>query len=478
MIRRRTKTEPVQRRRWADTADRPHSLVFDADEIGPKASVDAVWKPSISGSSRGVSMGWHRATTAHVSSVYPFQTGHAFGARGVLLGANVSAGNSGFYYDGFEFYEQGFLTNPNMWISGDVGTGKSATIKSLIRRSRAVFGDARYIAVIDPKGEYDALAAEMGLAVVKISPNGATRINPMDAGARFGIEAAVLVRQQLAAQLVAGVLKRSLDPLEHTALDTAVQRLSTTGRVFTLKHLGAAVVEADPELCALTRRTPEELAAAVAPVSLALHRMCEGSLRGMFDAETNVDVDWDHGPGVVLNISQVFDNEEAFPLVMLAATVWLREALRNRPGRKSIQVIDEAWAAVRHGASYFQSSLKLSRTHGVATVLAMHKPSDLSAQADDGTAASKIAAGLLPDIQTRVLLRHPTERDDTTATIFALSEPEREWIHQLPRGRAIWRVGDRAAVVHNVLTPTERVLFDTDHNMRADTGVDTEGVAA
>ena len=57
-----------------------------------------------------------------------------------------------------------------------------------------------------------------------------------------------------------------------------------------------------------------------------------------------------------------------------------------------MQVIDEAWAAVRHGAGYFQSSLKLSRTYGVATVLVCHRPSDLTAQADDGTAAAKIAA--------------------------------------------------------------------------------------
>lgn len=57
-------------------------------------------------------------------------------------------------------------------------------------------------------------------------------------------------------------------------------------------------------------------------------------------------------------------------------------------------MIDEAWAAVRHGASYFQSSLKLSRASGVATVLVCHRPSDLTAQADDGTSSAKIAAGL------------------------------------------------------------------------------------
>jgi len=128
-------------------------------------------------------------------------------------------------------------------------------------------------------------------------------------------------------------------------------------------------------------------------------------------------------------------------------------------------VIDEAWAAVRHGAGYFQSSLKLSRTYGVATVLVCHRPSDLTAQADDGTTAAKIAAGLLSDIQTRVLLRQPPEQISAAVDMFDLSERERHWLGQLVQGRAIWRIGARSAVVHTVLTPTEQRLFDTDQQM-------------
>src|SRR5262245_63949260 len=59
-----------------------------------------------------------------------------------------------------------------------------------------------------------------------------------------------------------------------------------------------------------------------------------------------------------------YHNTEALPLVMAAATHWLAGALRGHPNRRAVQVIDEAWAAVRHGAAYFQSSLKLSRAHG------------------------------------------------------------------------------------------------------------------
>ncbi|HRE02294.1 MAG TPA: hypothetical protein PLV68_13410, partial [Ilumatobacteraceae bacterium] len=152
-------------------------------------------------------------------------------------------------------------------------------------------------------------------------------------------------------------------------------------------------------------------------------------------------------------------------LVIAAATHWLSGALRGRPQRRSVQVIDEAWAAVRHGAGYFQSSLKLSRAHGVATVLVCHRPSDLTAQSDDGTAANKIAAGLLSDIQTRVLLRQPPEQIPAAAEMFDLTERERGWLGQLVPGRAIWQIGARSAVVQTILAGNERDLFDTDHAM-------------
>ena len=51
------------------------------------------------------------------------------------------------------------------------------------------------------------------------------------------------------------------------------------------------------------------------------------------------------------------------------------------------------------------------------------------------------------------------------AEMFALSERERSWIGQLVRGRALWRLQRRGAVVQTVLTTTEAELCDTDAAM-------------
>ena len=116
---------------------------------------------------------------------------------------------------------------------------------------------------------------------------------------------------------------------------------------------------------------------------------------------------------------------------MLAATSWLSSVLQRDSERRVLQVIDEAWAAVRHGARHFQGSLKLARTYGVSTMLVCHRPADLTAQSDDGTADAKIAAGLLSDIQTRVIFRQPLDQVPIARELFGLTEREAAWVGQL-----------------------------------------------
>jgi len=403
---------------------------------------------------------------AHLESLYPFHADEGFGERGPYLGVNVTGGMGGFWFDPFELYGTGLLTNPNCLVIGEVGSGKSALVKAFLGRSLAVYGHRRFIAILDPKGEYRPFAAAHGLPVIQLHPGGTDRLNPMDP--RPGEDPAhVVARQGLAAGLVTGVLGRPLDATEDALLGWAVATLARTGRAFTLADITAAVADPAEELVALSRRTPLELSQAATPVVFALDRLCTRTLAGMFDGTTSVDIDWDDGAGFVIDLSAVYNDREALPLVMLAATSWLSAVLQRVGERRVIQVIDEAWAAVRHGARHFQGSLKLARTYGVSTWLICHRPADLTAQADDGTADAKIAAGLLSDIQTRIVFRQPADQVPIAAELLGLTERETRWIGQLVKGRALWRLQHRGAVVQNVLTAAELEQFDTDTAMTA-----------
>ena len=198
---------------------------------------------------------------AHLCSVFPFHADTGFGERGVLIGANVTGGMSAFYFDPFEFYSQRHLTNPNMIVMGSVGFGKSTTVKALVRRLKAVYGADRYLAIVDPKGEYGPVAADLGLSVIKPYPGGRDRINPMDAGGGDG-DSSLVGRQGLAVQLIAGVLGRELTSIEDAVLGWAIERRSRTLLGFTLRDLCAEVSDPPDELVQLSRLSPHELARA------------------------------------------------------------------------------------------------------------------------------------------------------------------------------------------------------------------------
>lgn len=432
----------------------------DRQSAQPRESGD---RAPMWGGTGGLKIDWHRSTMAHLRSVYPFHADSGFGHRGPYMGVSVTGGMGAFHFDPFELYG-GALTNPNVMVIGEVGSGKSSTVKAFLSRSLAVYGDRRFIAILDPKGEYTPVATMLGLPVVKLHPGGTARLNPMDP--RPGDDPAdAISRQSLAAALVTAVLGRPLDPTEDALLGWAIQTLAASGRPFTLAEVVAAVQDPADELLALAQATPLELARAAAPVVFALDKLINRALRGMFDGTTTVGLDWTDGRGIVVDLSAVYGDREALPLVMMAATHWLGAVLQRESDRRVIQVIDEAWAAVLHGARHFQSSLKLARTYGVSTWLLCHRPSDLTAQADDGTADAKIAAGLLSDIQTRVLLRQPSDQLPIAADLFALTERETALVGQLVRGRALWRLQTRGAVVQSVLTQRELTLFDTDAAM-------------
>jgi type IV secretory pathway VirB4 component len=406
---------------------------------------------------------------AHLASLYPFHTDPGVGSRGPYIGVDVTGGTGGFYFDPFELYATGVLTNPNCIVIGEVGTGKSALVKAFLRRDLAVYGQRRFVAVLDPKAEYLPFAQAHGLAVIRLHPGGSDRVNPMDG--RPGDPASdIAARQSLAATLVAGVLGRPLDPVEDALLGWTVAALARRSVPFTLNDIAHALASPAPEAVDLTHRSTSDLAQAATPVVLALDKLCTRTLAGMFDGPTTVRVDWDRGPGVVVDLSAVYGDDDALPLVMLAATSWLAAVLRHAGDRRVIQVVDEAWAAVRHGAHHFQSSLKLARAYGASTWLVCHRPSDLTAQTDDGTASAKIAAGLLADAQTRIVLRQAPDQIPTATRLLGLGPREAAVIGQLVRGRALWRIQDHATVAQLVLTHRELDLFGTDQRMKPSGG--------
>jgi type IV secretory pathway VirB4 component len=419
----------------------------------------------------------HRTTTAHAGVLYPLHASAGLGLNGVYLGEDLAAGGGAFCFDPFQLYADDVLTAPNMIVFGQLGFGKSAFAKCFLHRSIGLLGagpakEPRKAVIADPKGEYEPLAAALGLQHLRLYPGGPHRLNPLDAGnvgSAANAAEAVARHTAMLAALATECRRGPLTELEETAIGWALHALTArrSRRPPTLQDVAALLTDPTGDMAARARRTPDQLAREVEGVRFAFERLLSGALRGMFDGHSTVALDWS-GRGIVLDLSAVYGSP-ALGMVMVATTGWLQAVLLHAADESGrwYQVIDEAWALLGSTAlaRHYQASQKLARSRGVVNIAITHRVSDLTAQADDGTTAAKIAEGLLADTQTRILFHQDADQVTDARTVLGLSETEANLLPQLVKGRALWKVADRVAVVHHEVAEAEWSFARTDSRM-------------
>ena len=400
-------------------------------------------------------------TTRHSVSAYPWQAQSRLPESGVVVGINHLAGGTAFSYDPWEYYAAGVLTGPNMVVLGQLGKGKSALVKSYLSR-QLLAGRAAF--VLDPKGEYDALADAHDLPRLRLAPGGQDRLNPLDADCAVGAEEVLRRRAALVAALAGAGLGRLLTSEERAAVTAACAELPAHP---VLGDVAARLLDPSAAMGSALSIRPKELATAVRPAALELQRLLRGDLAGIVDGPTTVELD-PAGRGLVLDLSATFDTD-ALPTVMVCAGSWLQRAISAPDARRRLLLVDEAWALLGATATtrWLQAVSKLARRHGVQLITVVHRLSDLHAQADDGTATQAQASGLLADAETRVVYAQAPGERAIAAEMLDLTEAETELVLRLPPHRALWRIGARTAVVDHVLSAAEAAIVDTDARMRS-----------
>ncbi len=454
----------------------------------------------------------HQLTTRNLGAAYPMVAEPGFGHRGVLIGNDLLGGS--FVFDPFELYAQGIVSNPNMIVFGQIGRGKSSFVKTYLWR-QAVFGRRAW--VVDPKGEYGALAEAWGVRPIALRPGGSVRLNPLEHGPevarglgsasatgghgrpsegpadepRRGSPSADYRQLDLLASLATACLGRVLQPRERTAIDLALTTVGHRRAEPTLPAVVDALLDPTSDVAATVRTDRATLLEDGRDAALELRRLVHGDLRGMFDGPTTPGLDL-AGPLVVLDLSALY-NSAALGILMACATAWLQAALARQAGEASrsgddavggvdentgprggngarvLVVVDEAWAVLADLgiARWLQASWKLSRAYGVGNIAVLHRLSDLRSVGSAGSEQVGLATGLLSDSETRVVYAQPAGEVAAASELLSLSPTEAELLPQLRRGVALWKVGQRAFLVQHLLSPMERRLVDTDAAMAA-----------
>ena len=410
-------------------------------------------------------------TTRHSASAYPFQCQAGLPLTGPIIGQEV-LGQGMFCYDPFCLYETETLLSPCMLVSGNKGYGKSAFVKAYLHRQSMA---GKWLAILDPKGEYLDLAERDGLSVLSLRPGGSVRLNPLDAGpalAGTGTEDVRGRRIGVVVALAESAVGQPVSSNERSVVTSALMELERRSGhrgvrpVPTLRHVMELLMCPTDAMAAGLNTTVAELAADAKSVARGLHRLVEGDLAGMFDGQSTTKVQWS-GPGIVIDLSAVLQSP-AFSSILVCAGAWLAQVVAAKD-RQRIIVVDECWKAIRDAGfvAWGEETQKLSRAYGVQFVTIVQRISDLAAQADDGTATSKRAQGFVTEAETKVTFNLGGGEARASRDVMDWTESEALLVPKLPRGRALWRVGEHGAIVQTILSARDIAMCDSNQAMRS-----------
>ena len=423
----------------------------------------------------------HRATSDHLGGIYPFLAEAGLGSDGIRIGTDSYSG-SAFVYDPFVLYQKGVLTNPNMLVAGNLGTGKSTFAKSFTTRS-IPFGRRVYVPG-DPKGEWTVVARTVGGQAIELGRGMPTRLNPLDQGVRpdswvSADGTAETMTDQLWAGIVRGrrqdllraitqtALGRPLHSVELTALFAALDAATarTDGQP-TLPHVTSDLHQPPADVPGSTRTQLEQDGRAVAH---ALNRLVDGDLAGLFDGPSTARFD-PHSPMVSLDLSRISGSDQLIALVVTCASSWMEAALQDPRSPQRYIVYDEAWRTLKEPSllARMQAQWKLARALGISNLMIIHALTDLDAVGDANSQSRNLALGLLRDCSTKVIYAQQPDQIPHTVDALGLTTTEGHELLTLTRGEALWRVGaDRTFIVTHRITSHEQNLFDTNTRMLA-----------
>ncbi|MEV6524968.1 hypothetical protein AB0M43_23725 [Longispora sp. NPDC051575] len=406
-------------------------------------------------------------------------------ADGAYIGVDVFS-RAAFTFDIHELYRRKLVTSPNMAIVGEIGTGKSALLKTIAYRS-TVFG-TRY-SCVDVKGEYESLAAATDVTPVRVGPGLGTVLNPLAGIHRVaGLAADQWLHLQRSRRLLLleGVLEiqigEKLTEAERSLLEYALDAATRTGDGTSVERMETPTLSGVLAAMGDTAAWAHRLAALDYPladfvvesrrVRLALERLISGVLGHVFDAPAGtagtIGLDF-QAAGTVLDLRAIRSSDAMTAMAVTCAQSWM-EAVLSDPGAGSRLCIYDEFALLArylHLIRRLREQWKLARLLGIGNLAAFHRWSDMLAAGAAGSEEVRIARGLIEDTGIRVAYRQAVGSVADTAEYIGGSDTELRLLPRLRQGTGLWRIGTRSYVVKHQLSTDEIAMVHTDSQMEA-----------
>lgn len=282
-------------------------------------------------------------TTESLAVLMPFRVQEIMDSGGIYYGDNAVTHNP-------IFCNKGNLLNPNTFVLGIPGSGKSMITKIML--AFIILSTNDHVLVLDPESEYGALIEALGGVRVRIAAGSDDHINALDMVEGYGDNSDPIVNKSEYVLSIFDLIERTrqISSREQSIIDRCLSAVyeECTDRMPTFIELREKLLQ-----------QPEEEAKGLA---LSLELFTSGSLN-TFAHPTNVDTD---NRVICYDIRDLGDQLRSVGSLVITDAMRNRVALNWKKGIRTHIITDEFHVlfANKHSASFFNSAWRMFRKRG------------------------------------------------------------------------------------------------------------------
>lgn len=372
--------------------------------------------------------------TTSLATTFPFTSSELTSEDGILYGINQHNGSL-IIFDRFS------LENANALVLGKSGGGKSFLIKLEAIRS-LMFGTE--LLIIDPENEYKAISEAVGGEYLSFKTSEGKFINPFDLSVVVEEGENALSSKILSLLGLFKVIVGEMTPSQEAIIDQAIiatyQNKGITSDPQTHKNAAPIMEDLHTTLIALNNPDAQNLAS-------RLERFVKGSLSGLFNQPTSIDI---KNPFTVFSLRDIEDVLRPMAMYIILDFIWTRI---RKERKKRILVVDEAWHLMRHkdSANFLFSIAKRARKYllGLTTIT----------QDVEDFLATEYGRAIVTNSSIQVLLKQSPASIEIIGKTFNLSQGERYLLLNAGIGQGLFFAGQNHVAIGVVAAEYEKELI-------------------
>lgn len=338
------------------------------------------------------------------------------------------------------------LVNPNGFILGVPGSGKSMLAK--LEMIYSILQTNEEILILDPEGEYTAIAELLGGEVIYISENSQTHINPLDLTENPDKDDneydPIKAKLSFLLSFFSTIMgNQEISPIQKTIIDNVMHETYKN-------HVAPTLKEYYDELEKYENAAADEVKSAVTYLKQTLHLYVHGSMN-VFSNTSNVNI---NKRIVVYNIKELGENLRTLGMMIVLENLWDRVAKNRTKGIGTRIYIDEMYLLFKseHSANFFYELYKRARKWGGV-------PTGITQNVED-LLRSEQARAMLSNTQFVVMLSQNATDREQLAHLLKISNDTMDYVTNSRAGSGLLYAGEYGVIPFDNQFPTNTHIYD------------------